>query len=125
MSRAWARVSEKTISNCFRHANFIREEPAKTCSEEEEDPEDNIPLAALIGVPFEDCASMDQEVITSEPVSDIAIVSSIIEDRKEDNEESDGEDEDQQYQPAVRPSTADMQKVIDVMRTWMEMTEHK
>ena len=54
-------------------------------------------------MPFEDCASADQEVITSEPVSDIAIVSSIIEARKKDNEESDGEDEDEQYQPAVRP----------------------
>ena len=91
MSRAWARVSEKTISNCFRHTNFVREEPAETCSEEKEDPEDDISLAALIlRVPFEDYANVDQEVITLEPVSDIAIVSSIIEARKEYNEESDG-----------------------------------
>ena len=125
MSRAWARVREKTISNCCRHANFVREEPAEACSEEEEDPEDNIPLAALIlRVPFEDYTSVDQEVTTSEPVSDIAIVNSIIEARKEDNEERDGDDEDESYQPAVRPSTADMQKPIEVIRTQMEMTEN-
>lgn len=41
-------------------------------------------------MPFEDYANVDQEVITLEPVSDIAIVSSIIEARKEYNEESDG-----------------------------------
>ena len=76
-------------------------------------------------MPFEDYTSVDQDVITSEPVSDIAIVSSIIEARNEDNDESDGEDVDQPYQPAVRPSTADRQKAIDVMRTLMEMMEKK
>ena len=75
-------------------------------------------------MPFEDYASVDQEFITSEPVSEIAIVRSIIEARNEDNEESDGEDEDEPDQPAVRLSTADMQKAIDVMRTWLEMTEN-
>ena len=56
---------------------------------------------------FEDYASVDQEVTTSEPVSDIAIVNSIIEAWKEDNEERDGDDEDEPYQPAVRPTSCD------------------
>ena len=128
LSKAWANVTAKTITNCFRHANFTSEQPADPYSEvddDEDDPEDDIPLAALrLRVPFEEYANVDQELTTSEAVSDNAIVNSILEARKEDNEESD-EDEDVQDQPAARrPSTTEIQQAIEVMRRWIETTEN-
>lgn len=75
-------------------------------------------------MPFEEYASVDQELTTSEAVSDNAIVNSILEARKEDHEESD-EDEDVQDQPAARrPSTTEIQQAIEVMRRWIETTEN-
>ena len=75
-------------------------------------------------MPFEEYSSVDQELTTSEAVSDNAIVNSILEARKEDNEESD-EDEDVQDQPAARrPSTTEIQQAIEVMCRWIETTEN-
>ena len=106
----------------------IQNQPADPYSEvddDEHDPEDDIPLAALrLRVPFEEYASVDQELKTSEAVSDNATVNSILEARKEDHEESD-EDEGVQDQPAARrPSTTEIQQAIAVMRRWIETTEN-
>ena len=90
LSKAWANITAKAITKCFRHANFTSEQPADPCSEvddDEDDPEDDIPLR--LRVPFEEYANVDQELTTSEAVSDDAIVNSILDARKEDHEESD------------------------------------
>lgn len=55
LSKAWARVTEKTIANCFRHTNIDNapkqpgdsEEEVKEAEDPGTDPDDDIPLAAL------------------------------------------------------------------------------
>lgn len=92
--------------------------------ETDDDPDDDIPLAALrLRVPFEDYASVDQDVVTSETVTDIAIVDSILDARNQEKEDSEEEDV-QDPEPPAKPSIEQMQNAIDLMRTWIEMTEN-
>ena len=57
LHNALDKVTEMTIQNCFKHAKFATTQTETEITEEDEDPEDNISLAALrLRVPFEDYA---------------------------------------------------------------------
>lgn len=46
-SQAWNSVTEKTISNCFRHADFTPSSPLETEEDDDFDLVDDIPLSRL------------------------------------------------------------------------------
>lgn len=126
--QAWDRVTEKTIKNCFRHANFVSaatNEHADSPDSDEEDPEDDIPLAALrLRVPFDDYAQIDETVITTEAVSDKDIVDNIIAARHKEAEEDEEEEVSEPTEPPKKKPT--LQKVdaaLEVIQDWIEMTE--
>ena len=57
LQNALEKVTETTIQNCFKHAKFASTQTETEITEEDENPEDNISLAALrLRVPFEDYA---------------------------------------------------------------------
>ena len=43
LHNAWDKVTETTIQNCFKHAKIATTETETEITEEDEDPEDDIP----------------------------------------------------------------------------------
>lgn len=87
-----------------------------------EDPDDEVPLDALrLWAPFEDNASVDQEAVTVKAVTDIAIVDSILDARNQQKEDS---EEVQDPEPPAKSTIEKMQGAIELMKTWLEMTEN-
>ncbi|XP_062606703.1 tigger transposable element-derived protein 4-like [Saccostrea cucullata] len=123
LNNAWNKVTEKTIKNCFRHAKFVINEPENTPDEEEEDPEDDIPLAALrLRVPFEDYAQVDENVNTAESTTDADIVESIKATKNEEKEES--EEENEPEPPKKKPPTPEVRAAYELIQTWAEMSDN-
>ena len=57
LHNAWDKVTETTIQNCFKHAKFATTQTDTDLTGDDEDPEDDIPLAILrLRIPFEDYA---------------------------------------------------------------------
>lgn len=113
---AWRRVTAKTIANCFAHCGFVARTPAP---EEDEDPEDDVPLAQLlrklrdVGLPVtkeeeEAFITVDDKLLTSAP----ATLDDIVEAVKERHEDQD-EEEDEDQPEAPTPAAPTMAQVID------------
>ncbi|XP_061169489.1 tigger transposable element-derived protein 4-like [Saccostrea echinata] len=122
---AWTKVTDKTIQNCFRHANFSTDTAVDppVSSDGDEDPEDDITLAALrLRVPFEDYARVDENVTSTEAMTDRDIVENIIAARAPENE--DDSDKEEPTETARKPPTKQVVKALELVRDWVEMTEN-
>lgn len=117
--QTWDRVTEKTIKNCFCHANFVRaatNEHADSPDNDEEDPEDDIPLAALrLLVLFDDYAQIDNTVITTEAVTDKDIMNNIIAARNKGTEE-DEEVKKNMEPPKKKPTLQKVDAALEVIQ---------
>ena len=99
MQQAWEMVLQRTIANCFRHADFRRPEPTTDVPEttdaaDDDDPEDDIPLARLAQVgltttSLQDYIDVDDGLPTSERLSDDDIVEDIISSRSTESGDAD------------------------------------
>lgn len=98
MQQAWESVQPRTISNCFRHANFHRAESeieaSETTSDPADDAEDDIPLARLaqLGLTtttMEEHMMVDDNIQTSERLTDSDIIDNIISSRNTDRHDAD------------------------------------
>lgn len=99
LNYAWKSVKPTTISNCFSHSGFKSADITPSDSDEEDD---DIPLAQLtkLPVPFDQYTAVDDNVPTSEPLTDQDIVDDIVQTRQQPNDdESDDDDEPQQTTP--------------------------
>ena len=85
MQQAWEIVQPKTISNCFRHADFCCTDTSNDATEAtpeiDDDSEDDIPLAILaqLGLTtttLQDYMIVDDSLPTSERLTDDDIISS-------------------------------------------------
>ena len=127
LHNAWDKVTETTIQNCFKHAKFATTQTETEITEEDEDPEDDIPLAALpLRVPFEDYTQVDENLNTAETSTEKDIVDSIIAARsKENEEESEEEEEDEESDlPRKKPSNTEAHPTLDILQCWIEMSEN-
>ena len=126
LHNAWDKVTETTIQNCFKHAKFASTQTETEITEEEEDPEDDIPLAALrLRVPFEDYAQVDENLNTAETSTEKDIVESIRASRSKENEEESEEEEDEESDlPRKKPSNTEARAALDVLQRWIEMSEN-
>lgn len=97
ISKAWDKVSGKTIANCFKHAGFLPSENLSTVNDFED--EDNVPLAELKNImtswqeimpsdQFENLVTVDNDVATWGEMTDEDLVASTL------NTEEIGDDED-------------------------------
>ena len=103
MQQAWEMVQPRTISNCFRHADFRRTDTStdatETTTEIDDDPEDDIPLARLaqLGLTtttLQDYMIVDDSLPTSERLTDDDIIDDIISSRSTDSLDADDNADD-------------------------------
>ncbi|XP_060868646.1 tigger transposable element-derived protein 4-like [Metopolophium dirhodum] len=84
--KAWGKVSEITRRNCFRHAGFNNAIPQQTVQGEQEED---------ISFPnINEYVNFDNDVLTSEPLSDQEIISSLINQPGEPEEDDNSEETD-------------------------------
>ncbi|XP_025191773.1 tigger transposable element-derived protein 4-like [Melanaphis sacchari] len=84
--KAWEKVSEITIRNCFRHAGINNTIPQQTVQGEQEED---------ISFPnINEYINFDNDVLTSEPLSDQEIISSLINQPEEPEEDDNSEEAD-------------------------------
>ena len=107
---AWTRVKPATIANCFRHCGFQKpEQPAPT--DEDDDPEDNIPLAMLAAQLRASGEQADEEAVrtfleadddlaTSAALTDEGIIQEV---KAGDPQEEESSDEEEEPEPEPQP----------------------
>lgn len=120
---AWHLVSSTTIANCFRHAGFLQPESQPETAAE--DPEDDIPLAALrrltSGVRFDDYTSIDDDIPTCADLSDTDIINSIISQRGSTSmtENNDEQDNDDDQDPTPPRTISEALNGLDTVRDFL------
>ena len=139
MQQAWESVQPRTISNCFRHANFHRPESeteaSETTSDADDDAEDDIPLARLaqLGLTtttMEEYMMVDDNIPTSERLTDSDIIDDIISSRNTDNHDADetaddGNDDDADRRDSELPtSLTDAMDACAKLRSYFEQCEN-
>ncbi|CAI6372292.1 unnamed protein product [Macrosiphum euphorbiae] len=85
--KAWGKVSEITIRNCFRHACFNNAIPQQTAVQGEQEEDISFPN-------INEYVNFDNDVLTSEPLSDQEIISSLINQPEEPEEDDNSEEAD-------------------------------
>ena len=123
LHQAWAKVKPSTIANCFRHAKFLPPSSDLEALDDSEDPDDDIPLARLMGrgVFLMDYAAVDDHLPTSASLTDDEIVSSIISAREKPTSNADeSEDDDDSPTTVQAPSLQRSQEAIETMRALVE-----
>jgi hypothetical protein len=85
--KAWEKVTESTIQNCFHHAGFKNAIQQQLVQEEQEE---------ICFPDIDDYVNFDNNLLTSEPLNDQELISSFSDAPEEDenNEEADTADED-------------------------------
>ncbi|XP_069134565.1 tigger transposable element-derived protein 4-like [Argopecten irradians] len=130
LNQAWGSVKDTTIRNCFRHAGFVS---ATTISDDDEapesddDPEDDVPLGTLFGLPtgvkIGDYVAVDSVVPTSAEATDDYIINSIVCDREPTSDDDDNDDNDDTCVPKPKPTLESALSACDVLREFLECTE--
>ncbi|CAC5399120.1 Receptor-type tyrosine-protein phosphatase T,Tyrosine-protein phosphatase non-receptor type 22,Receptor-type tyrosine-protein phosphatase kappa,Receptor-type tyrosine-protein phosphatase F,Tyrosine-protein phosphatase 99A,Tyrosine-protein phosphatase Lar,Receptor-type tyrosine-protein phosphatase alpha,Receptor-type tyrosine-protein phosphatase epsilon,Receptor-type tyrosine-protein phosphatase gamma,Receptor-type tyrosine-protein phosphatase N2,Receptor-type tyrosine-protein phosphatase U,Receptor-type ty len=121
LQRAWFSVTATTISNCFRRAGFsvdIESGVSDQQEEEEDDDDDDIPLARLAGINFTEYANIDNDIPTTEPLTDDDIINEITSSMKETEEDSDEDDTIATEKPV--PSLSAMVEMTDTYQSYFE-----
>ncbi|XP_040358278.1 tigger transposable element-derived protein 6 [Ixodes scapularis] len=124
LATAWDTVSATTVQHCFRKCGFQRagQVQALTKNNADEDADDSQEMEdamAKMGAPITYCeyASLDDNVVTSEPQSIADIVADLT---TADNEESDEEDE-QKTNGDAAPTFADAIAALDTLRRYVNV----
>ena len=113
LQQAWFNVTPTTISSCFRHAGFQVSNITNT-PEEVDDDDDDIPLAHLVGLNFTDYANADNDVPTTEPITEDDIISEITASKRETTEEESDDDDPVQEEKPI-PS---LHALVDMTETY-------
>ena len=122
LNYAWKSVKPTTISNCFSHSGFKSADITPSDLDEEDD---NIPLAQLtkLPVPFDQYTAVDDNVPTSELLTDQDIVDDIVQTRQQPNDdESDDDDEPQQTTPT--PTAKMAVKACQILTAFLESKDN-
>ena len=128
LSQAWNNVRQSTIANCFRHAGFTVTDSTPE-EEEEDDIEDNIPLATLRthGLSpdvLHTFTTVDEDIETCADLSEDAIVEEIRM-KNAPEEITDNTSADDINEPQIQPpSSEEIMAACEVMRHYFECPEN-
>ncbi|CAG9558536.1 unnamed protein product [Danaus chrysippus] len=94
LTTAWARVTADTIKKCFSHAGFGKFSTINTNDEDSDDVMDNLPLARLSSAEptvtdWETYVNIDDQVITTDNLTDNEIIESVLQTQEQEHEEED------------------------------------
>ena len=106
--KAWEKVTAETIANCWLHMTFNEAAQGSLSPEISED------VPGLSAEAFKEYVSLDDNVLTSEAPTD----QDIIEEIKNEKEESDNEDEPIAIEPPP-PTSAEAEAACDVIRRYL------
>ena len=135
MQQAWEMVQPRTIANCFRHANFqcpdSSNDVTETNSRTDDDPEDDIPLARLaqLGLStatIQDYMTVDDNLPTSERLTDNDIINDIISSRSTESQDADdNENIDADRRDTELPtSLSEAMEACAKLQNYFEQCEH-
>jgi hypothetical protein len=146
VDKAWRRVTEKTIRNCFRHAGITTrgQEVAETtengCNEENDaavaapaadDDDDDLPLSEWVhkvdgdiraSYDLDAYVSIDDEVVTAKTQTEENIAMEVK--RKETNEPEEEEDHDQEIEVAIPTLSEAVEAIRTVYRFYEARSEN-
>ena len=128
LSQAWNNVRQSTIANCFRHAGFTVTDSTPE-EEEEDDIEDNSPLATLRthGLSpdvLHKFTTVDEDIETCADLSEDAIVEEIRM-KNAPEEITDNTSADDIIEPQIQPpSSEEIMAACEVMRHYFECREN-
>lgn len=126
---AWIKLTQRTISNCYKHAGFVRsnEDCTITTNADDFDEEDDVPLSVwtrnidnqlpITNEDLEQYACVDDAVATSEEPSDENIVQNII--TNDANSQSDG-DNDEPEETYSTPSASEALKAAETLNVFVQ-----
>lgn len=130
LTKAWERVSEKTIINCFRHAGFIQDMPLF-------DEEDEIPLATWIQSNqlterispklFENFINIDEKLATYGDLTDEDFITANIpsSSRMEPELEAGASDFSDEEEPNFHsPSASEALQALNLVRNFISFTDN-
>ncbi|CAG5036815.1 unnamed protein product [Parnassius apollo] len=89
---AWARVTPGTIKKCFLHTGFGNFSNLNTTDDDSDDELDNLPLARLSSAEatvtdWETYVNIDDQVITTDNLTDNEIIESVLQTQEKEDEE--------------------------------------
>ena len=129
-------VSQQTVANCFRHCGFVIPESDDTSSDDSS--HSDVPESAdgdsLLtrlgtsgyelpdGVTFDNFAGVDNEVVTTEKLSDEDIVSIV---QNGDIDTNSDDDIDDSQIPPPPPSAKEADKCLGVLKRYLESRDPK
>ncbi|GBP51769.1 hypothetical protein EVAR_97047_1 [Eumeta japonica] len=92
ITTAWARVTPDTIKKCFSHAGFGEFSTFNTTDEDSDDELDNLQLARLSSAEatvtdWETYVNIDNQVITTDNLTDNEIIESVLQTQEKEDEE--------------------------------------
>ena len=129
LQQAWHSVTQRTIVNCYGHAEFkITDDVSQTetnADDDDDDPLDDLPLARLIGsnITMEEYVSVDGNVPICDDVTEDSIVD-IISARPTSAEcdaEADDDDNEQADETTMEPPSVDMAlSACDTLRHFLQ-----
>ncbi|XP_067653231.1 tigger transposable element-derived protein 4-like [Haliotis asinina] len=125
---AWESVSQTTIRNCFRHAGFVSNTNIDVIdADNEDDPEDDIPLSDLVGRPITlmGYACVDEDLATCDPDSEDSIVDEVLDTRKPAPEKpnNDSDPESDTESDEIEPPTPTLAAAWTALDTLIRFVE--
>lgn len=119
---AWNKLTSATISNCYRHAGFVRDSASVAADNDDGDVDDDVPLSVWAralnkGLPIgneelEHYSTIDDDLVTCEEPTDENIVQNIIVNSQDSD---DNNDDDGQEQNCTTPSVSEALKAAEVL----------
>lgn len=129
---AWSKLTPATISNCFKHAGFVRDSPSPSVAvatdKEDYDDDDDQPLsewarALKEGLPLgneelEQYSTVDDDLVTCEEPTDETILQNVIVNRPD----SDDNNDDDLEENCTSPSVSEALKAAEVLNVFVHST---
>ncbi|XP_060810034.1 tigger transposable element-derived protein 4-like [Amyelois transitella] len=119
---AWNKLTSATISNCYKHAGFVRDSASVAADNDDGDIDDDVPLSVWAralnkGLPIgneelEHYSTIDDDLVTCEEPTDENIVQNIIVNSQDSD---DNNDVDGQEQNCTTPSVSEALKAAEVL----------